>query len=145
MLSYVDWILAFTLDPLNSFVVTPKDPDYFTLALQTPPVQSLVGQVKVEFKVQPSGIYNGTRYGKFNAIVFDKKNWQIPQQVNVSFVHYGCCIHDITANNGGYDWQYAGSSILVFACDERAGYDCKGKRCVLWKRQKQEESHSKHM
>ncbi|CAF1433488.1 unnamed protein product [Rotaria sordida] len=122
---------AFTVDPLNNFVVTPTNQDYFTLKLQTPPVQSLGGQVKVEFKVQPSGIYNGTRCGKFNRIVFDKENWQIPQQVNVSFVDYGCCIYGITAKNGGYDWQYAGASIFVFACDERAGYDCKGKRCML--------------
>ncbi|CAF3807080.1 unnamed protein product [Rotaria socialis] len=122
---------AFTVNPFNNFVVTPNDQDHFTLKLQTPPVQSLGGQVKVEFKVQPSGIYNGTRCGKFNTIVFDKNNWQIPQQVNVSFVDYGCCIYNIIANDGGYDWQYAGSSIFVFACDERAGYDCKGKRCVL--------------
>ncbi|CAF5033173.1 unnamed protein product, partial [Rotaria sp. Silwood1] len=66
---------AFTVDPFNNFVITPNDQDYFTLKLQTPPVQSLGGQVKVEFKVQLSGIYNGTRCGKFNTIVFDKENW----------------------------------------------------------------------
>jgi hypothetical protein len=126
-----DWILAFTVDPAVNFVVTPKDPDHFTLVLQTKPIQSLGGQVKVEFIVQPSGIYNGTRCGKFNTIVFDTENWQIPQQVNVSFVDYGCCIYEITANDGGYDWQYSGSGIFVFACDERAGYDCKGKQCVM--------------
>ena len=112
-------------------MVTPEDDDYFTLKLETPPVQSLGGQVTVEFEVQPSGIYNGTRCGKFNTIVFDTENWRIPQHVNVSFGDYGCCIYEITANDGGYDWQYAGSSIFVFACVARAGYDCKGKQCVL--------------
>jgi hypothetical protein len=112
-------------------VVTPHDQDHFTLKLQTPPVQSLGGQVKVEFKVQPSGIYNGTRCAEFNRIVFDEKNWQVPQQVNMSFLDYGCCIYGLTANSGGYDWLYSGFSIFVFGCEERAGYDCKEQKCVL--------------
>ncbi len=112
-------------------MVTPHDQDYFTLKLQTPPVHAPTSdQVKIEFKVAPSGIYNGTRCTKFDIFVFDKENWQVPQQVNMSFVDYGCCIYVINATGGGYDWQYTGASIFVFACDERAGDDCKGTKCV---------------
>ena len=46
------------------------------------------------------------------------------------FVNYGCCIYLINATGGGYDWQYTGESIFVFACDEREGDDCKGRKCV---------------
>lgn len=112
-------------------MVTPNAPDQSTLKLETPPIQSLGGLVTVEFKVQPSGIYNGTRCGSFSPIVFNQENWQTPQQVTVSFEDYGCCIYGISANNGGYDWQYTGASIFVFACHERAGYDCNEKKCVL--------------
>ena len=123
-------ISAFTVNPQNNFVATPTSHDSFTLKLQTPPVQSLGGQVKIDFKVQPSGIYNGTRCADFNPIVFNETNWDQPQQVNVSFVDYGCCIYAINGNGGGYDWEYAGASIFVFGCHERAGYDCKEKQCV---------------
>ncbi|CAF1189531.1 unnamed protein product [Adineta steineri] len=121
---------GYTIEPQNSFVVTPHNQDYFTIKLQTPPVQSSGGQVKVEFKVRPSGIYNGTQCAKFNRIIFEKNNWQIPQQVNMSFIDYGCCIYEFTANGGGYDWLYTDFSIFVFGCKERAGYDCKEKKCV---------------
>jgi hypothetical protein len=40
------------VDPQNNFAVTSTSQDSFTLKLQTPPVQSLGGQVKIEFKVQ---------------------------------------------------------------------------------------------
>jgi hypothetical protein len=123
--------LGFTVNPLHNFVVTPDGQDHFTLKLQTPPVHSLGDQVKVEFKVQPSGYYNGTRCAKFNTIVFDKENWNEPQRVDMSFVDYGCCIYGITANGGGYEWQYAARAIIVFACDERAGFGCKGKQPCL--------------
>ncbi len=96
--------------------------------MQTPPVQALGDQVTIEFKVQPAGYYNGTRCAKFNPIVFNGQNWQKPQQVDITFDTYGCCIYNIIANSGGYDWQYGGpAAIFVFGCDERAGYSCKGK------------------
>ncbi|CAF1285377.1 unnamed protein product [Adineta steineri] len=121
---------GYTIEPQNSFVLTPHNQDYFTIKLQTPPVQSSGGEVKVDFKVRPSGIYNGTQCDKFNRIIFEKNNWQIPQQVNISFVDYGCCIYEFTANGGGYDWLYTDFSIFVFGCKERAGYDCKEQKCV---------------
>ncbi len=92
---------------------------------QTPPVRSL-GEVNVEFKVQPSGYYNGTRCTTFHPIVFSNENWQEPQQVNMTFGDFGCCIYAINATGGGYDWEYALESIFVFACDERVGNLCKG-------------------
>ncbi|CAF1252746.1 unnamed protein product [Rotaria sordida] len=104
----------FTLEPSQAYVVTPHDHDHFTIKLQTPPVHAPSDQVKVEFKVQPSGIYNGTRCTKFNTLYFDKENWQVPQQVDMPFVDYGCCIYKINASGGGYDWQYVGSSFFVF-------------------------------
>jgi hypothetical protein len=52
----------------------------------------------------------------------------------VTFGDYGCCVSAINANDGGYDWQYVTRATIVFACDERAGYDYKGKQlCALWK------------
>ncbi|CAF1533646.1 unnamed protein product, partial [Rotaria sordida] len=82
---------GFTIEPLHGFVVTPDGQDHFTLKLHTPPVHSLGDQVKVEFKVQPDWYYNGTRCAKFNTIVFDRETWQKPQQVDMSFIDYGCC------------------------------------------------------
>ncbi len=107
-------------------MVTPNDQDHFTMELQTPLVHSLGDQVKVEFIVQPAGYYNGTRCATFNPIVFSRENWQEPQRVNMTFGDFGCCIYAITANGGGYDWEYAPGVIMVFACDERVGTLCKG-------------------
>ncbi|CAF3982177.1 unnamed protein product [Adineta steineri] len=116
-----------TIDPIHGFVVTPEGNDHFTLKLNTPPVRSLGDQVKVDFKLQPSWYYNGTRCVQFNTIIFDQKNWQIPQQVDMSFTDYGCCNYVVTATGGGYEWQYKLSSFVVYACDGEAGYGCKGK------------------
>ncbi|CAF1383496.1 unnamed protein product [Rotaria sordida] len=118
---------GFTIEPLHGFVVTPDGQDHFTLTLHTPPVHSLGDQVKVEFKVQPDWYYNGTRCAKFNTIVFDRETWQKPQQVDMSFIDYGCCSYAVTATGGGYEWQYANSTFVVYACDGQAGYGCKGK------------------
>ncbi|CAF4892598.1 unnamed protein product [Rotaria sp. Silwood1] len=118
---------GFNIEPMHGFVVTPDGQDHFKLQLQTPPVHALGDQVRVEFKVKPNWYYNGTRCAEFNTIVFDRKNWQQPQQVDMSFVDYGCCTYAITANGGGYDWQYAVSTFVVYACDGQAGYGCKGK------------------
>ncbi|CAF4222756.1 unnamed protein product, partial [Rotaria sordida] len=84
-------------ESLHGFVVTSDDQDHFTLKLQTPPVHSLGDQVKVEFKVQPDWYYNGTQCAKFNTIVFDRETWQKPQQVDMSFIRYGCCRYSVTA------------------------------------------------
>jgi hypothetical protein len=126
-------MLGFIVGPQNTFVVTPTSQDSLTLKLETPPVKSLGGQVTIEFKVRPSGIYNGTRCAKFNPIiVFDEQDWDKPQQVNVSFVDYGCCIYSILGHGGGYEWEYTGpEGIFVFGCHERAGNDCKERKCVL--------------
>ncbi|CAF3395784.1 unnamed protein product [Rotaria sp. Silwood2] len=118
---------GFTIEPYHGFVVTPEGQDHFTLKLNTPPVHSLGDQVKVEFKVQPNWFYNGTQCAKFNTIIFDKENWQESQQVDMSFIDYGCCTYAITANGGGYNWQYAVQTFVVYACDGQAGYGCKGK------------------
>ncbi|CAF2651806.1 unnamed protein product [Rotaria sp. Silwood2] len=124
---HVMLFLGFNIEPMHGFVVTPDGQDHFKLQLQTPPVHALGDQVRVEFKVKPNWYYNGTRCAEFNTIVFDRKNWQKPQQVDMSFVDYGCCTYAITANGGGYDWQYAVSTFVVYACDGQAGYGCKGK------------------
>jgi len=124
---YIWIVLGFSIDSLHNFVVTPNDQDHFIMELQTPLVHSLGDQVKVEFKVQPSGYYNGTRCATFNPIVFSRENWQQPQRVNMTFGDFGCCIYSIVANGGGYDWQYAPGAIIVFACDERVGNLCQGK------------------
>ncbi|CAF1399589.1 unnamed protein product [Rotaria sordida] len=118
---------GFTIHPQQGFVVTPDGQDHFTLKLNTPPVHSLGDQVKVEFKVQPNSYYNGTQCAQFNTIVFDRENWQKPQQVDMSFIDYGCCAYAVIANGGGYEWQYAISTFVVYACDGQAGYGCKGK------------------
>ena len=97
------------------------------LQLQTPPVHSLGDQVKVEFKVQPSWYYNGTRCAQFNPIVFDRDNWQKPQQVDMTFDSYGCCNYAVTATGGGYDWQYAIPNFVVYGCEGTAGFGCNGK------------------
>ncbi|UJR06900.1 hypothetical protein I4U23_011190 [Adineta vaga] len=125
---YLTFIHGFTVDPLHGFVVTPQGNDNFTLKLQTPPVHALGDQIKVEFKVQPNWYYNGTRCAQFNPIIFDKESWNKPQQVDMSFVDYGCCTYAIMANGGGYDWQYAIQTFVVYACDGQAGYGCKGKQ-----------------
>jgi hypothetical protein len=119
--------LGFSVEPIHGFVVTPQGQDHFTLKLQTPPVRSLGDQVKIEFKVQPNWYYNGTRCAKFNSIVFDQENWAKPQQVDMSFIDYGCCTYAITATGGGYEWLYQVQTFVVYACDGQAGYGCKGK------------------
>ncbi|CAF1245987.1 unnamed protein product [Rotaria sordida] len=98
------------------------------LTLQTLPVHAPSDQVKVEFKVQPNYFYNGTQCVEFSTVVFDRANWQIPQQINMSFVDCGCCSYAITATGGGYDWYYITPTIVVYACDGEAGHACKGKR-----------------
>ncbi len=125
--------LDFIVGPENTFVVTPTSQDYLTLKLQTLPIQSLGGQVKIEFKIQPSGIFNGTRCAKFNPIiVFDEQDWDKRQQVNVSFVDYGYCIYSILGHDGGYEWEYTvPRGIFAFGYHERAGNDCKERKCVL--------------
>jgi hypothetical protein len=75
----------FIVESLHGFVVTPDGQDPFTLRLQTPQVRSLGDQLKFEFKVQPNWYYNDTRYAQFNSIVFDKENWEKPQQVDVFY------------------------------------------------------------
>ncbi|CAF4383376.1 unnamed protein product, partial [Rotaria sordida] len=65
---------------MHGFVVTPDGQDHFQLKLQTPAVHALGNQIRVEFKVQPNWYYNGTKCTKFNDVVFDRKNWQQPQQ-----------------------------------------------------------------
>ncbi|CAF4516314.1 unnamed protein product [Rotaria sp. Silwood2] len=119
---------GFSVEPMHGFVVTPTGQDHFTLKLQTPPVHSLGDQVTVEFKLQPSWYYNGTRCAEFNTIVFDRENWQEPKQVDMTFGDYGCCSYAIIATGGGYEWQYAVSSFVVYACDGQAGYGCTGKQ-----------------
>jgi hypothetical protein len=121
-------VLGFTVESPNGFVVTLDSSNNFTLKLQTPPLHSLGDHVNVEFKVQPSERYNGTRCATFNTIVFNKDNWNKPQQVDMTFGDYGCCIYEIIGHGGGYEWQYEGAAIIVLACDERAGYGCKGKQ-----------------
>ena len=115
------------MDPVRGFVVTPNGGDHFSLNLTTPPVHSLGDQVTIHFELNPSWYYNGTKCAKFNPLVFDKTNWQIPQYVDMSFVDYGCCNYRINATGGGYEWQYAGKNFVVYACDGEAGYGCKGK------------------
>ena len=124
---YVVLILGFTIDFKRTFVVTPDGQDHFMLALQTPPVRTIDDQVTIEFKVQTDLFYNDKRCVKFNPIVLNRKNWQNPQQVNMSFVDYGCCTYEITANGGGYDWQYFRTIFDVLACDGEAGYGCQDK------------------
>ncbi|CAF3799136.1 unnamed protein product, partial [Rotaria magnacalcarata] len=119
---------GFTVEPMHGFVVTPDGQDHFALKLQTPPVRSLGDQIEVEFRVQPSWYYNGTRCAEFNSIVFNQDNWHEPQQVDMSFDDYGCCTYAITATGGGYEWQYAVSTFVVYACDGQAGYGCRGKQ-----------------
>ncbi|CAF4520780.1 unnamed protein product [Rotaria sp. Silwood2] len=92
-------------DPMHGFVVTPDGPDHFSLKLNTPPVRSLGNQVTVEFKAQPNWYYNGTRCAQFNSIIFDKGNWNKPQQVDMSFGDYGCCTYAITANGGVFNFN----------------------------------------
>ncbi|CAF0898497.1 unnamed protein product [Rotaria sordida] len=118
---------GFSYEPVRGFVVTPDGQDHLTLKLNTPPVHSLGDEIKVEFKVQPNWYYNGTRCTNFNSIIFTKDNWQEPQQVDMSFIDYGCCTYTITATGGGYDWQYQISTFVVYACDGQAGYGCKDK------------------
>ncbi|CAF1643864.1 unnamed protein product, partial [Didymodactylos carnosus] len=112
---------GFDIEPVRTFVVTPDGQDHFKLKLLTPPVHSLGDQVKVEFKLRPSWYYNGTRCTQFNPIIFDRENWQKPQQVDMSFGDYGCCEYVITGIGGGYDWQYTTQTFTVYACDGEAG------------------------
>ena len=110
-------ILGFTVNPVRGFVVTPQGGDGFALQLNTPPVRELGDQVKIEFKLNPSWYYNGTKCTTFKPMVFNKDNWQTPQQVDMSFTDYGCCSYIIEANGGGYDWQYQYSSFVVYGCE----------------------------
>ncbi|CAF4122628.1 unnamed protein product [Rotaria sp. Silwood2] len=119
--------VGFDVDSSRTFVVTPDGQDHFKLTLQTPLVHAPSDQVKVEFKVQPNYFYNGTRCAEFSTVVFDRTNWKIPQQVDISFVDYDCCSYSITATGGGYDWYYITPLIVVYACDGEAGHACKGK------------------
>jgi len=121
-------ILGFTIENLHGYVVTPQGNDNFTLNLQTPPVHSLGDQITIEFQVKSNWYYNGTNCAKFNSIVVDRTNWNKPQEVNMSFIDYGCCNYEIIGNGGGYDWQYARLNFVVYACDGEAGYGCKGKQ-----------------
>ncbi|CAF1354996.1 unnamed protein product, partial [Rotaria sordida] len=91
---------GFNVEPSRSFVVTSDGQDNLKLTFQTLPVHAPSDQVKVEFKVQPNYFYNGTQYAEFITVVFDRANWQIPQQINMSFVDYGCCSYAITATGG---------------------------------------------
>ncbi|UJR12029.1 hypothetical protein I4U23_016207 [Adineta vaga] len=118
---------GFRITPIRPFVVTPNGEDYLTISIESPPVHGLGDQIKVEFQLQPSYYYNGTRCTNFNPIIFDRKTWQYPQQVNMSFDTYGCCQYAIRGNGGGYEWQYENSTITVYACDGYAGTACKGK------------------
>ncbi|CAF1228125.1 unnamed protein product [Adineta steineri] len=118
---------GFDVDPVHGYVVTPDGQDHFQLKLKTPPVHALGDEIKIEFKVQPNWYYNGTRCAQFNPIIFNKTNWQVPQKVDMSFIDYGCCTYEITANSGGYDWQYQPNTFVVYACDRQAGYGCKGR------------------
>ncbi|CAM4773131.1 unnamed protein product [Rotaria magnacalcarata] len=118
---------GFNVEPFRNFVVTPDGQDNLKLTLQAPPVHAPTDQVTIEFKVQPNYFYNGTRCAEFSKVVFDKTNWQVPQQITMSFVDYGCCSYAITGNGGGYDWQYTIATVVVYACDGEAGVACKGK------------------
>ncbi|UJR10783.1 hypothetical protein I4U23_014970 [Adineta vaga] len=118
---------GFTIEPQRGFVVTPEGQDHLTLKLNSPPVRSLGDQVKVEFKLNPSWYYNGTKCATFNPITFTSDNWQIPQQVDMTFADYGCCSYVMTATSGGYEWQYQYSAFVVYGCEGEAGYGCKGK------------------
>ena len=120
-------IQGFSIDPTRGYVVTPQGQDQFSMKMVTPPVSSLGNQVLVEFKAQPNWYYNGTRCAQFNPIVFTHDNWQVPQNVTMSFVDYGCCTYLVKASGGGYDWQYTTNSFVVYACDGQAGYGCKGR------------------
>jgi hypothetical protein len=122
---------GFNVEPSRTFVVTPDGHDYLELTLQTPPVHAPGDEVKVEFKVQPNYFYNGTRCAEFSPVVFNRANWQVPQQINISFADYGCCSYAITATGGGYDWYYTTPTIVVSACDGEAGHACKDRACGL--------------
>jgi len=112
------------MDPLRGFVVTPDGQDNFTLKLMTPLVHSLGDQVTIEFKVRPDSYFNATRCAQFSKVVFNGENCLKPQQVNMSFGDYGCCTYEITANGGGYDWQYSAQTFAVYACNGQVGKDC---------------------
>ncbi|CAF3541086.1 unnamed protein product [Rotaria socialis] len=118
---------GFNVEPFRNFVVTPDGKDNLKLTLQAPPVHAPTDRVTIELKAQPNYFYNGTRCAEFSKVVFDKTNWQVPQQITMSFVDYGCCSYAITGNGGGYDWQYTISTVVVYACDGEAGVACKGK------------------
>ncbi|CAF0722682.1 unnamed protein product [Adineta steineri] len=94
-------------------VVTPNGQVHFKLKLQTP---------------LPNWYYNGTQCAKFNTIIFNQENWNKPLQVDMSFIDYEWCTYTITANGGGYKWQYTTQTFVVYACDGQAGYGCSGKQ-----------------
>ncbi|CAF4635515.1 unnamed protein product, partial [Rotaria sp. Silwood2] len=108
-------------------VVTPEGQDHFMLRLSGQPVHSLGDQVTVHCKVQPNCYYNATRCAQFNNIVFDRENWHEQKRVDMSFGNYGCCLYEITAVGGRYEWLYFKSTFLVYACDGQAGHGCMGK------------------
>ncbi|CAF4323954.1 unnamed protein product, partial [Rotaria sp. Silwood2] len=131
LIQHLNYFLGFNVEPSRTFVVTPDGQDYLKLTLQTPPVHAPGDEVKVEFKVDPNYFYNGTRCAEFSPVVFNRINWLVPQQINISFADYGCCSYAITATGCGYDWYYTTPTIVVSACDGEAGHACKDRACGL--------------
>jgi hypothetical protein len=118
-------ILGFDVSSGYVHVFPSGSQDNFTIKLQTPPVHALGDQVKIEFKLEPTWYYNGTRCAEFDPIVFDRENWDEPKQVDMTFSDYGCCNYVVTATGGGYDWQYSRLSFVVYGCDGQPGSGCK--------------------
>jgi hypothetical protein len=120
---------GYTVEPVRGFVATLSGNDNFTIALMTPPVESL-GPVRVSFVPHPNFFYNCSTCVTLiptEELVFTVDNWNQPIEVIVAFQKYGCSAYTVVGSGGGYQFMYQSPySFVVYTCDGTAGYGCDG-------------------